>query len=229
MSGRDLVKALGAFVGLITEVSKSIDDQLPVQSWGVSVREGSQIFEVFPNDAEIPSRLGYDVASAVLDVLDAIEDASESPYVDNDRVVAHIETLSSMAIRDKMPIPVSIVSKHQAKSLTRNIHNNAKQILSWDNEDSGTVDGILNVVSAHSGYEFKISDFLTNKVVKCIVAEPMLEQAIACFRKRVEVSGLIGYTKQGFPRLVKAETIVPYPEAGEIPHYSELRGILRDK
>ena len=94
-------------------------------------------------------------------------------------------------------------------------------------EDSGTVDGILSLVSVHGGYRFRISDYLTGQAIECLVDESMIKEATGSLGKRVEVNGLIGYTRQGFPNRVKADGITPFPAPHEIPHFSELKGILK--
>ena len=122
--------------------------------------------------------------------------------------------------------PLSTMS--MCTPFTQNLYAHASEILSWSYEDFGTVDGVLDVVSAQKGLEFRITEILRKKVVKCVVDDDLLDQALGSFRKRVEVTGTISYDKKGFPRTVKATEIMRFPEAEDLPHYSQLRGIFNE-
>ena len=229
MSGEDFLKACRAFVGLINEVSKSVDEQFPSDGWQVSVREGSQVLYVHADPAKIGPHLRDRVESVIFEGLNALDKRPEAPFC-NEQSVHYMETLCEMSTREKGNMPIRIESKSQSAGLTKSMRDNARQALNlhYEYEDEGTVDGTLNVLSARSGYEFRVSDSLTGKAIKCVVNEPLLEQAYGLFRKRVEVAGLIGYDKHGFPKQVKASSIEPFPEPETIPHYSTLKGILRE-
>ena len=108
----------------------------------------------------------------------------------------------------------------------QNVYNHASQVLYGDHEDTGTVEGVLDVVSVHNGYEFCVSEVLYGKTIKCFVSESLLDKALRYFKKRVEVDGLIRYDKNGFPKSVEATNMVEFPSPEEIPHFSELKGIL---
>ena len=47
------------------------------------------------------------------------------------------------------------------------------------------------------------------------------------FRKRVEVSGIIHYRKNGMPISIEAEQIIALPDDSELPTAEDVRGILR--
>ena len=54
-----------------------------------------------------------------------------------------------------------------------------------------------------------------------------LQDAFANFRKRVEVSGVIHYRRNGTPISVEVEAIDPLPEDSELPTSNEVRGLLK--
>ncbi|MFL5283104.1 MAG: hypothetical protein ACJ8AW_19450 [Rhodopila sp.] len=55
----------------------------------------------------------------------------------------------------------------------------------------------------------------------------MLPQAFANFRKRVELSGLIHYRKNGMPICIAVQGIQAMPEDDELPSIDDVEGILR--
>lgn len=228
LSSADFLRAAEAFIGLVREVTKTENESAPIDSWDVSASEGSQIINIYPNLQKIDTRLANHIASTVLDGLSKIESDAENPFGDNDRAIEHVKTLGRIASRDKARVPIRCLSRENARPFTKNIYKNASEILSWQYEDAGTVDGVLDVVSAHNGLEFRISEILYGKTVKCIVDESLMDAALNSFRKRVEVAGLVSYDKRGFPKIVKATEIVRFPEPEDTPHFTELRGILNE-
>jgi hypothetical protein len=226
LSTADFLKAAEAFIGLIKEVSKSLDERVPGDGWEVSANEGSQVINIYPNLAKVPEQYAHLIAERVLDGISQIEQRAENPFGSSERAVEHIKTLGKIACRDKNHVPIRCLSRSTVRDVSRNVYKHASEILSWEYEDSGTVDGVLDVVSAHNGYEFRISEILHGKSVKCIVNEGLLKKALDNFQKRVEVDGLISYSKKGFPRIVKAKEIIPFPDKEDVPHFSELKGIL---
>ena len=229
VSSTDFLKAVESFIGLIKEVTKICGLDLSPDAWQVSVRQGSQIIDVYPNEDQIPPRLVAQVANTVLDGLQSLEASSDNPFEENEKAINYIKALGKISSRDKHRVPIRCVSRQRATSISPSVYRHAQEILSAEYEDDGTVDGVLNVISAHRGFEFRVTDYLHGKSVKCIVDEGLLDKAVSCFRKRVEVVGLIRYSKTGAPQVVRANDILPFPASEEIPHFSKLKGILASK
>lgn len=224
VSTADFINAAEAFIGLIKEVSKTFLTDLPRDSWEISVNEGSQVINIYPNLSKITHQHAHQISEVILDGIRKIEESADNPFSDNDKAVEHIRTLGRIASRDKTHVPIRCLTSKSARPISKIVFKHANEILSWQYEDAGTVDGVLDVVSAHNGYEFSVSETLYNKPVKCIVNETLLEKALKSFRKRVEVVGLISYNRHGQPKSVKASDIIQFPE--DVPHYTELRGIF---
>lgn len=64
--------------------------------------------------------------------------------------------------------------------------------------------------------------------VRCYFPENLLPEVFDRFRKRVEVSGVIHYRKNGSPVSIEAEHIIGLPDDAELPTAGDVRGILRD-
>lgn len=224
LSSGDFLRASRAFLGLVSEVSQVVGQANHAASWDVSVSAGSQIINVYPTGDVDPSINA--IADRVLEGIAELAQVAENPFNGNERAIKHLRTLGRIASRTKTAVPVRILSQRGSREVDVKIFHHASELLSWDYEDLGTVDGVLNVVSARRGYEFSISDTVRQTPVPCVVDEGLLQEALACFGKRVEVEGAIRYSKRGAPTRVKAQKIAPFPAPDEVPHYSALRGIL---
>jgi len=97
-----------------------------------------------------------------------------------------------------------------------------------ESEDSGSVEGVLDVVSAHNGYVFNIVEPIFERTVKCTIPESMMEKALGAFGKRVEVEGVIRYNKEGLPLGIKVKDLSKFPDTENIPNFKKLRGIFGD-
>ncbi|HVV63553.1 MAG TPA: hypothetical protein VHD14_17530, partial [Pseudolabrys sp.] len=64
--------------------------------------------------------------------------------------------------------------------------------------------------------------------VRCYFPENLLTDVFEKFRKRVEVSGIIHYRKNGMPVSIRAETLTALPDDSELPTVGDVRGILRN-
>src|SRR5690606_25750314 len=116
--------------------------------------------------------------------------------------------------------------REYAKRLSRLIA--VSEILDWKYEDLGTVEGTLEVVSAHNGYEIRLYEPVWLQPVRCTFDEDLLEDVLRNFKRRVEVSGLIRYTKDGMPVSAKVLKIEPMPDPSQLPSWREVKGILRN-
>ncbi len=226
LSSGDFLRAAESFFGLVNEVAKTLNDEISRDSWDVSVDKGSQIINVYPNKDKLTPKLVDEIVSNVLDGIHCLENSSENPFRNSYKAVEYIKNLGKIANHDKDSIPVKLLSRFAVKPITRNVFNHASQILSHQyTVDTGTVDGILNVVSNSNSCEFRISEILYGKTIKCFISQALLPKALKAFNKRVEVDGLIRYDKEGFPKSVKASDITIFPKPENIPHFSKMKGI----
>lgn len=63
--------------------------------------------------------------------------------------------------------------------------------------------------------------------VRCYFPEELLPEVFDKFRKRVEVSGIIHYRRNGTPISIEAEHILALPDDSELPTAEDVKGILR--
>ena len=220
-------RVAAAFVGLVKEVASTMNGKVSGDLWNVSAGEGAVVINMHPDSAKAPTAFADQVVADVLRGISVLENEAENPFQDNDKAIEHIQVLGKIANRNEGGIPLALLSRSAMANISVNVYNHASQLLSWNYEDAGTVDGVLDAVSARNGYEFRVSEILSGKSIKCIVSESMLEKALRSIKQRVEVEGLIRYNKDGSAKSVKAYNIVAFPPPEAIPHFSTLKGILK--
>jgi hypothetical protein len=96
-----------------------------------------------------------------------------------------------------------------------------------DYNDFGTIEGRLETIQESYGtLQFFIRDVFLRQRVRCYFPEELLPSVFATFRKRVEVSGVIHYRKDGTPISIEAEHILGQPDDSELPTAEDVRGIF---
>lgn len=227
VSASDFKSALDAFLKLIRELSRQINESAPRDSWLLNVQEGSQVISLRADGSKIPSVVSKQVYSALFSGLDALEHEAKTPEYFTEAALEAARDLSRVAFgKHDRGIPVRIFSRDRARIVTRNTFTHVSEILDWKYEDVGTVEGTLEVVSAHNGYEFRIFEPVWERAVRCTFDEDLLRTALTAFKKRVEVQGLVRYSRDGLPVSVKVLKLTEFPETKDLPSYRDVMGIL---
>ena len=230
VSAGDFLSCADAFVSLLREITSTVHNTKSADAWYVNVQEGSQVVNVIPNADRIPYGVSAEIIRVTVDGFRALEQAAEFPREFSDRAVGFARKLSRISTRgDNKRFPVRIIDKQRVTSIGRDIFNNSSALLDWKYEDLGTVEGALEAISVHGHYEFRIFEPIWSRSIKCLVDDDMLELAISMFRHRVEVNGLIRYTKDGLPTSVRVISIDELPDPSELPSYKDMKGILSDQ
>lgn len=94
-------------------------------------------------------------------------------------------------------------------------------------EDYGSIEGRLQTVTERGRLQFIVYERLWDRPVRCFIPDHLTEEAVAAFRTRVEVYGLIRYRKDGQPVSIDVDEIVGFPPDAEIPSFRDVHGILR--
>jgi len=223
----DFSTALQAFLTLVRELTREINEKIPRDAWLLNVQEGSQVVTIRPDSGRLSPVVASQVYAAMFDGLDSLESEAKVPRFYTESALESARDLSRIAFgRRQNGVPVRVLSRERSRVVTRNVSKNVSEILDWKYEDLGTVEGTLEVVSAHNGYEFRVYEPVWTRVVRCTFDENLLRDALASFKKRVEVSGLVRYTKDGFPVSIKVAKIAEFPDPSDLPSVRSMRGIL---
>jgi hypothetical protein len=220
--------AVRAFFGYVDEVGQMLAPDGNALAWRVRVREGSSLIAAEPVPSapiEIVRAVYARIQSGVSRVLDGeVEEAGLS-----EAALRHLRALSDLAQADKgQPTPLRIWVERKPISLIPEIGETIREDWRIDHHDVGTVEGRLEAIQDHGGLELRVHDPALRLTVKCYVPEEMLPTAFAQFRRRVEVSGLVHYRRNGTPVSIEVSAIEPLPDDSDLPTPEEVRGILRE-
>ncbi len=215
-----------AFFDMVKSVGAAMKHKKHVR-WFVNVYEGSALVGLrarpgcAPADVEAVSRM---VAAGI----DTLEAGGPLPSQFSEEAIRNLRKLGTIVGRNGQDTArVRVWVKREPQVVTRKSVAHADDLLGWNYQDYGSVEGQLSVISERGGYRFVIYERLWDKPVKCYVGEELLEQALRNFGKRIEVYGDVQYRKDGAPVNVRVEDIVEFPPRDTLPDFRDLRGILR--
>jgi hypothetical protein len=221
--------AARAFFGYVQEISQALaPDSEPVR-WVVRIKEGSALLAVDPTPAvpkEVTRRIYARTERGIRSVINHNIEDSGLP----EPALKHLRTLSEMTeARPNKPPPVHIRVWVQRKpiSLESTIASAIREDWRADYNDFGTIEGRLETIQESYGtLQFYIRDAALRQRVRCYFPEELLPAVFETFRRRVEVSGIIHYRKNGRPVSIEVEHIFGLPDDAELPTAEDVRGIL---
>lgn len=223
VSIKDFKKATDHFFGLIKEVSKNVCGHEVADAWTVRVYEGSIGIAVIPK----PSK--PEMHSVVLKVIEGYRALSQGkqPASYSEVAIEHAKQLASLSEHDGTHVlNIRLLSDEEPVVIDKSIIDGAKQLLGSTYEEESSVDGILEKVDGHDKLRFVIYSVLDQHSVKCEFSEELLPQALANFKKRIEVLGKVTCRRDGTPIRIQVNTIVSYPDQSEIPTLDEMCAML---
>lgn len=224
----DFKNASDNFLDLVKEVSKQLSDKkIKDDDWQVKVYAGSIGIGLTPSHSNVNSDI------VIKNIVDGINELTKGfrPPLFTDKAIESAKGLALLFKKKKAVNPnVRIWSKtNESVAITRKIADTAKNLLEAHYQEDGAVDGILERVDAHGKLEFRVYDLLDNRPIKCEIKESQEQEALANFRKRVEVVGVVMYRKDGLPVSIKANRIIKFPDKSEIPSLEKMREIFARK
>ena len=231
LSPERFMTAARAFFGYVQELSQSFAPEGEVPQWIVRVREGSTLLAVDPGPSVAP-----EVAQVIFTRAErGIGKLSEGDIEESglpEGAIKHLRTLAEMTEgrgQDAHPVPMRLWVRGKPVPVEPTIARVIREELRADHHDYGTIEGRLEVIKeGHGGaLQFQIRDAMLQQKVRCSFPEELLPEVFDRFRKRIEVSGVIHYRKNGTPVSIAAEHIEALPDDSELPTAKDVRGILR--
>jgi hypothetical protein len=217
-----------AFFGYVEEIGKAMPpDEQPLR-WIVRIREGSTLLGVDPTPATRMEAARYVYARAERGVQNLINGDIEDAGL-NEPALRHLRALAELteAGPNRAPVPLRLWVEKRPISLEPAIASAIREEGRSDYTDYGTIEGRLETIQeSYGNLQFFIRDALLRQRVRCYFPEELLPEVFGSFRRRVEVSGLIHYRKNGTPISIEAEHIIPLPDDSELPAAEDVRGIL---
>lgn len=217
-------EAVSAFFELIESVSKESCPDKPIK-WKISVEHGSArvIAHADPGSKE---------AAVVLKSLHAgvaeLEkgDIENAPLHFSERAIRAARKLSVVRERGDEMIPVSLLVGNKRNEITAKTAAAASNLVDTAYQSYGSIEGKLLMLSDEDGFKFAVQQKLFDRRVICFVAEALVPEAIAAFRRRVRVMGRIQYNRVGNPVSLDVGEIIIMPQNSDLPSVAEMRGIL---
>jgi hypothetical protein len=223
--------AARAFFGYVQEVSHAVTPEGEPARWIVRVREGSALLAVAPNPSMPPEVARTVYARAERGLRHLINRDIEDSGLP-EPALKHLRTLSEMTEagpNKAPPVPIRLWVEKRPISLEPTVASVIREDWRADYSDFGTIEGRLETIQESYGtLQFFICDAMLRQRVRCYFPEELLPEVFDKFRKRVEVSGIIHYRKNGTPVSIEAEHIVGLPDDSELPTAEDVRGILRN-
>jgi hypothetical protein len=125
-----------------------------------------------------------------------------------DAAIRHLKNLSEYAERPhKQSVTVRIWVEKKAVALGSDVIHAIVESWEADYRDYGTIEGRLEAIQDHDALKIRVRDAALRQSIPCYVPENKLPDAFANFRKRVEVSGLIHYHRNGVPVSIEVDAI----------------------
>jgi hypothetical protein len=223
------VTAARAFFGYVQEIGRVLAPSGEEPRWIVHVREGSTL-------------LGVEAVKSVpRELLDAVYSRAESGIrhltegdIEGSRLsetaLKHVRALSELAegSSQRRPTRFRIWVRHTPIDMDASIAKVIQEDWRIDYHDFGTVEGRLETIQDREGrLQLQIRDGILRQTVRCYFSDEMLPKAFEMFRKRVEVTGIIHYRRNGTPVSIEASHIERLPDDSELPTLEDVRGILK--
>jgi hypothetical protein len=222
--------AVRAFFGYVEELSRAVAHGGQPSRWIVRVREGSTLLAVDPSPATPPDVAHRIYARAERGIRHLIErDIDDSGLPET--ALRHLRILSELTESglNKAPaVPIKLWIEKRPISFEPAIASAIREDLHADYNDYGTIEGLIETIQeSYGNLQFYLRDAMLRQRVRCYFPEALLPEVFDKFRKRVEVSGIIRYRKNGTPISIEAEQIIGFPDDHELPTAEDVRGILR--
>lgn len=222
--------AARAFFGYVQEISHAVTPEGEHPRWIVRVREGSALLAVAPNPSVPPEVAKIVYTRAERGMRNLINRDIEDSGLP-EPALKHLRTLSEMTEagpNKAPPVPIRLWVEKKPISFEPAIASTIREDWRADYSDFGTIEGRLETIQESYGtLQFFIRDAMLRQRVRCYFPEELLPDVFDKFRKRVEVSGIIHYRKNGTPVSIEAEHIIGLPDDSELPTAEDVRGILR--
>lgn len=201
-----------------------VDPEKPVKWLVTHLEIGSAMVAAEPIADQEAARMLVDLA---MDGIHAMENEQSPPAYFGREAIAAVKSLVETTTRDKTKLHV--LHGNQQITVTERTASTAKKILDvivW--EDYGSVEGALEVVNLHGGYQCNVYDTLTNRKIQCSFRREDLDKVREALGRRVLVIGLVRYNRHGDILAIKAEDITILPQATDLPTVDEILGIAPD-
>lgn len=223
------LRGVRAFFGVLEVVTKEVCGERERVRWTIRVQAGSSLVGVWPAPGT-PAAVVDRVVGAIQTGVETLEDRSEIPDSFPNAAVRYLRDLGNVVGTDERDdTRVRLWARRVPVAVTPKAVAHAAELLGEVAEDYGSVEGRLLVTSARGTLHFEIDEPVWEQRVRCYIEDNLLEEALACFRRRVEVYGRIKFRRDGTPVSIRVDQIAPFPERHHLPDFLSVRGVLQEQ
>ena len=224
-------KTVNAFIDLLIQVSEEISDGRSKPLWNMSVREGSNILVAKPVADPKTEKNAKETIRVVISGIKLLERGkSDIPHF-NRRAMHAAKDLSSVIARPgKQGIDAVEIrgnTRQKPVILTIKTSETVTSQIGVQHQAYGSVEGRLQTITERGTFQFVVFDALTDRGINCFVPQEKFKEAHGAFGKRVNVSGVVQYDRNGLPVSIKVDAIRVFREMHELPEIEHFRGILK--
>lgn len=223
-------KAVNAFIDIILQVSEDISQGGKKPLWNMSVSKGSCIFIAKPVADPETQKNARDTIKSVRSGIAMLEKGVlEIPHFNHLALQAAGKLASVRAKPSRQGINVIEIAASTGKpcEVTPKTAQNVSRTVGVQHQAYGSIEGKLQTISERGSFQFVVWDALSDRPVNCFVPEDKFKMAYDAFRKRVSVSGLLQYDREGKPVSIRVDGIRVFRELSELPPIEHFRGILK--
>lgn len=219
ISANQFKSGVNDFLLLLQDVSHSLVEGDEKINWIISVKPGSA--QIIATPEAINGELPQEVINRGVDIL---EEKAIRPEHFSDSALRHLKYLASLGDENNR---IHIGFNGKFLDLTHRSIANINELLGGKRKAYGSLDGKLNLISDRGGLRFEITDRLTRANVRCYFGQDDVERVVVAFRKRVKISGLLNYRKDGIIVSIKVDEF-RIIEDKDKPNFHDMIGILSD-
>lgn len=228
-----LRKSIDAFYGLMDEVVTEVSGKKKPIKWIVSVRKGSIILTSEPEIVgELPPLITDEIFATLEKGVKSLEKKASRPERFTDKALIYLQDLASIPEAKGNGLDmISIEVNKKSHVLTKHVVANVDSLLGEYSHALGSIEGRLETISERGGNKLFVYESLMNRGILCYVNEEIMLKVLdpKYFGKRVSVSGMISYDKDGAPKRIRVadiEDIVVLNERGHSDSILKLCGVL---
>lgn len=222
-------RAINAFIELLKSVSDEATGSGKKIQWNMSVAKGSSVVIARPVADTATMRATSLVIQAIPQGIRRLQKGTPTipNYFDTRALRAAKELVEIMDGGHNKLEYIRIQSVGKPVDLQERAADSIDRLLGGQHQALGSIEGKLQTISNRGQLQFVVFDSLYDKGVNCFIEDEMVDQAIKGFGKRVAVSGMIQYDKEGRPVSIRVDSVRIFKDASELPSIDEMHGIFK--
>ena len=229
---KEFIDAVKSFFAYVEEVAGKKTEQGVDIKWAVKVKEGSCLVGFQPSSIVPREHLSAIYDTIEQDFNSVLKEKFSEPTV-SEKAKNCFSILSRLTNREEKSKGVRLWLDRRPHDIIPDIadildkYKNKNRKLKY--KSFGSIEGRLYQIGDKSDTDkIFIEDILYPNPVSCIITGRILSTALKNFKRRVEITGLIHYKKDGIPEKIEAYHIEIFPENSDLPSVEDVCGIMDD-